>query len=329
MKTAAPVHNADIATAAAANLVWDNVARQVGMPIMSASAMSTAIRPAYGVVWNRTIIDKVATKRINDELSRIRNSALPTQEYRRLGAMFLGAYRSANSFPSELWAWRQTAGRPRLDPTFVWGPILELSALLPTKGIWLPVDLGRLPPEQLHVLFEGFPSPQLLRTFGSVKRTLGSYPASADYVAPGHTAFTQELMAKAAKAHSEQSAPTGKIRVRTANMRHLPRSLGRLGPSQKIKALRAPNMAHRVLDRFAVDATKADLLKQARWSFPGMESAFRRYAAFCVLRQTPPFPVAEETVLHWGRRLTIQPPSETMFPSWGSDVSFPACRPPG
>ena len=284
MRTWVPPRNADIATDAAANLIWDNVARQIGMPKMSASAMSTAIRPVYGIVWNRTIVDKVDTKRINEELARIRNSALPTQEYRRLVAMFLEAYRSSNSFPSELWAWRQTDGRLRLDSTFGWGPILEMCTFLHTKGIRLPFDLGRLPPDQFHLLFEGFPSPKLLRDFRPLACSMDSYPAFADYVNPDHTAFAQNSMAKAAKAHAEQFAPTGKLRVLTTNKHHLPRAFGRLGPSHQIKVLQASTMAHRVLDRFVVDATKAHLLQQVRWSLPGMASAFRFYTAFCELR---------------------------------------------
>ena len=58
-------------------------------------------------------------------------------------------------------------------------------------------------------------------------------------------------------------------------------------------------MAPRVLGRFVVDATKANLSKRVRGSSPGMASAFRRYTAFCEIRQKPPFPVADETVIQW------------------------------
>ena len=271
-------------------LIWGNVAHQIGMPNMSASAMSTSIRPVYWVVWNRAIVDNVTTERINDELSRIRNSSLPTQEYPRLVAMFLEAYRPSKSLPEELRACGQTAERSRLDSTFGWGPILEMRTFLRKKGDRLPVDLGRLPPAQLRVIFEGCPSPQLLRTFWSITRSSDSYPASADYVTPDHTAFTQDSLAKAVKSHSKQFASTGKIRVRTANRHHLPRSFGRLGAAQKIKTMQAAHMAPRAIDRFGADADKADLLKQVRGSLPGVASALRRYAALCELRQTPPPP---------------------------------------
>ena len=136
-----PGSSADIVTAEAAKLIWGNVARQVGMPNMSASEMCTSIRPVYGIVWNRTIVDNVATKRINDEPARLRNSALPPKDYQRLVAMFLESYHSANSSPSELWAWRLAAERFRLDTTFGWGPVLELCSFLHTKGIWMTWEI--------------------------------------------------------------------------------------------------------------------------------------------------------------------------------------------
>ena len=225
MKPAVPAHNADIATAAAASLIWGNVARQIDMPKMPASAMSTAIRPVYGVGWNRTIADKAATRRINDVLARIRNSALPAQEYRRLVAMFLEDYHSANSFPSESWAWRQTAERFRLDPTFGWARFWNCVLFYTRMVFGYHLIWGRLPPRKLHVLVEGCPSPQLLRTFWSITRTMDSYPASADCLDPDHTAFTHESLVRTAMAHSKQFASTGKLRVRTANKRHLPRPL--------------------------------------------------------------------------------------------------------
>ena len=100
---------------------------------------------------------------------------------------------------------------------------------------------------------------------------------------------------KALKAHAKQFASTGKLRVRTTK-HHLPRAFGRLGPAQKIKVLQASAMAPRILDRFVVDDAKANLLKQVRGPLPGMASAYRRYTAFCELRQTPPFPVSKEVV---------------------------------
>ena len=78
----------------------------------------------------------------------IRNSALPAQEYRRLGAMFFEAYRPSNS-PAELWELRQTAERHRLRPTYGRGPNLGMCTFLHAKGILLPADLRSLPPGRL------------------------------------------------------------------------------------------------------------------------------------------------------------------------------------
>ena len=174
MRAVAPVRNADIATDAAAKLIWGNVARQIGMPNMSASAMSTSIRPVYWVVWNRAIIDIGDTKRIIDLLPRIRNSSLPTHEYRRLVAIFRGAYRSANSPPSDLRSWRQTAERFSLYSTFGWGPILEMCASLHTKFMWLPVGMGAF----FRNSFMCYSEDSLAAAFTdlwSITRSMGSY----------------------------------------------------------------------------------------------------------------------------------------------------------
>ena len=178
---------------------------------MSASAMVAAIRPVYGVAWNRTVVDAIATDRTNRALARIRNSPPPLKGYNCLPAMFLEAYRSDNSFPSELWAWRQTSERFRLDSTFGCGPILKRCPFLHTTGVWLPADMGRLRPDERIALFEGRPSPQLMRTFWSITRSLDSYPDPARYLAPDHTDFARNSMVREVNAHSEKFASTGKF----------------------------------------------------------------------------------------------------------------------
>ena len=135
MVTKIPTDNADIATAASATVVLGNLARQIGMPKMGDSSICASISPVYGIVWNRRGIDAIATDRANEVLDRIRNSALRKQEYRRLTAMFLEAYHSANSFPSELREWRQKVARFRLDSTFGRGQIVEMRTFFHKKGI--------------------------------------------------------------------------------------------------------------------------------------------------------------------------------------------------
>ena len=330
MKTTPSSFNADIATAEAAKLIWDSAARQIGMPNLSAPAMASDIRPVYGTVWNRAIIDKVTTSRINQVLARIRNSPLPAQEYHRLVAMFLEASHPSNTSPAELWAWRQTAERFRLGSAFGWDPILELCTFLHTKGIWPPSDLGLLPPGQLNPLFDGCPLPKLLRALWSISRPLDSQPATSDYLAPDHTAFAQNSLVKAAKAHAKQFALAGMLRLRTTTKHHLPRAFGRLGPAQQIKVLQASTMAPRILDRCVADAAKANLPEQVRGPLPGMASAFRRYTAFCQLRRIPPFPAAEQTALQrssvfqqYGHLRELRfSPREMIFPPYTP-------RPPG
>ena len=77
-----PLKNADSATSQAAALVWNNLARQVGLLGSTRAQLLEAVIPVFGIAWNKAVINRLTTNRINDILTMLRLSELfPRKEY--------------------------------------------------------------------------------------------------------------------------------------------------------------------------------------------------------------------------------------------------------
>ena len=76
-----PPKNADRATAQAANLVWNNLARQVNLRVSTRAQQLEDVIPVYGIAWNKAVINHLATNRIKDFLTLLRRpELLPRKE---------------------------------------------------------------------------------------------------------------------------------------------------------------------------------------------------------------------------------------------------------
>ena len=148
-----PLKNADSATAHAATLVWNNLARQVSLRGSTRAQLLEAVIPVYGITWNKAVINHLTTNRINDILTLFRRTELfPRKEYDRMASFMKGGFAAAGSFPPDMLEWRIADERFRLDTSFGWDTILAVCTQLAASGIPLPFDLSRITPSEAHQL---------------------------------------------------------------------------------------------------------------------------------------------------------------------------------
>ena len=146
-----PPQNADSATAQAATLVWNNLARQVSLRSSTRAQLLAAVIPVYGVAWNKAVTNHLTTNRSNDILTLLRRAELfPRKEYDLLASFMKGAFAAAGSFPPDMLEWRTIAESFRLGTSFGWDTILAARTQLAASGISLPFDLSRIAPAEAH-----------------------------------------------------------------------------------------------------------------------------------------------------------------------------------
>ena len=76
MNIVIPDVNRDSAVGAAAILIWNNLIRVVSDREAPACRLAEAIKPVYGITWNRAVIKLVKREVMNDTLCKLRNSLL-------------------------------------------------------------------------------------------------------------------------------------------------------------------------------------------------------------------------------------------------------------
>ena len=97
-----PDVNRDSALGAAAALIWSNLIRVVADREAPARLVSQAMKPVYGIAWNRAVIKLVKGEVANDTLCKLRGSLLPRREYGRLAIFLKGDFSAASELPPEL-----------------------------------------------------------------------------------------------------------------------------------------------------------------------------------------------------------------------------------
>ena len=184
-----PLKNADSATAQAAALVWNNLARQVNLRRPTRAQLLEAVIPVYGIAWNKAAINHLATNRINDIPTLLRRSEVfPKKECDRLASFMLGAYSAAGSPPPDMLERRTIAERFRPDASFGRDTILDVCTKLAASGIPLPFDMIRISPAESHQMAREFATPAAFRALWSASRagSIVSSASDAEYLAPAH-----------------------------------------------------------------------------------------------------------------------------------------------
>ena len=83
----------NLAIAAAASLVVDSMNRAANDSKATARSLTQAILPAFGISWNRDIIQSLKPRdAVNKLLLKLRNSPLPRLHYDMLDGLFRTAF---------------------------------------------------------------------------------------------------------------------------------------------------------------------------------------------------------------------------------------------
>ena len=107
MSTKPNPHRLNHAIAAAAQLVLGKISKAAGHPQATPRSLAHAILPAFGIDWNREVIDTVKRGEINKLLTKLRNSPLPRLHYDRLADLFKTAFLDPFSLIPEWAEWTQ------------------------------------------------------------------------------------------------------------------------------------------------------------------------------------------------------------------------------
>ena len=88
-----PLKNAEIATAQAATLVWNNLARQVALRNSTSAQRAQAVILVYMIAWNKAVINHLAANRLNDIRTMMRRPFFPQEGIRPLRLLREGGLR--------------------------------------------------------------------------------------------------------------------------------------------------------------------------------------------------------------------------------------------
>ena len=294
-----PTANIDIAVASAAIIVIDNASRIVGDTKASPQVIREALIPIYGLTWTRAIFARFKQGRLNGFLAKIRNSSLPRSEYERLASFWKQAYEVDSQFLPEWEEWRVIFERFRFDRRYNSKTLSDIIAFLQSKGVTSPELLGSLSLTEVESFADQSQDMTVLRAVWRVMRLTFSQPSSADHLTAAHEPLTANKLFRSIKRGAQESLFSNKSLDSEVKKGRLSERFPQLGPFEKIKQLQASSIPAVKLDRFIMDNTQLNLLKQVKGSLPPMASAVRCFSAFCELRRARTFPPSEEMAVQW------------------------------
>ena len=82
----------DFAISAAAALVMESTTHAANRPEATARSMETAALPAFGIRWNRNVINPVTREWVGKLILKFRNPPTPRRHYEKITAWFKPAF---------------------------------------------------------------------------------------------------------------------------------------------------------------------------------------------------------------------------------------------
>ena len=176
--------NLDYAIIEAAELAFDHAWRGVFDPTATASRISTALVPLFGISWSKKVIVAVdqrpLNRKINQLLGRVRNSPLPRTDYDRLADLFKFAFYAPAEFLPEWGEWRTIADRYRLDRRHTWSILASTVPQFVAAGVHSPFELAALDPAAVETAISSFDGRRDGREFWRAARLGNTRASSAD-----------------------------------------------------------------------------------------------------------------------------------------------------
>ena len=294
-----PHPNHDTSVIAAAHLAFDHAWRNAFASDATWRIISVALVPLLGISWSRKIITAVKTKRINDLLAKIRNTAVPRADYVRLADLSKLAFFTPTEFLPEWEERRTVADHYRLDRRHHWPTLAAAVSQFITCEVNSPFDLAALEASAVEQMVSSFDGEMASRDLWRASRLNASKAASDDQLFLCAQDVNVSSFHRAIKRHRAELSRDPRDSTAASSHMRLPSQFDRMGPIARIKAIQESRQATTRIDRFAQDRTQANLLKKVRGSLPAISSALNCFNAFCDMRDARPFPVAEQLVMEW------------------------------
>ena len=244
-----PVHM-DLAIAAAATVVMESMTNAANRHAATARSLSTAILPAFGIRWNRNVINAVTRGWIDNLLLKLRNSPTPRLRYDKLAAMSQTAFGNPYSLNPERDEWKQLADSYVLDKRFYQEVIAQTITFLSVRRIPDPGALAVLGAGAIETMATAAPDAGPLRTIWRLSRTAAAAVAPNEHLALPDSVLSDDAFKRAdirciwPMGRRHPNRPIIRLQLKA------PPSFGKMGPSHRIGALKKLKTAPYKVGRF-------------------------------------------------------------------------------
>ena len=231
--------------------------------------MSVALVPLFGIRWSKKVIAAVDARPINrlanQLLAKVRNSPRPRVDYDRVADLFKLSYFAPAEFLPGWEVWRAVADRYRLDRRHSWAILAAAVTHLISAGARPPFELAALEPAALEQLMASLDDRHAARGFWRAARLSGANASSTDPFFLDQQNIDMSAFRRAIKRNRSELAAHQPPHPCDGRLR-LPSDCDRMGPTARIKAIRASGQTALRVERFVLDRTQANRLKQVRGS---------------------------------------------------------------
>ena len=263
----------NLAITAAASLVMDSMNRAANDPKATARSLPHAILPAFGISWNRDIIQSLARDAVNQLLLKLMNSPSPRLHYDNLAGMFKTAFPRPYSLIPEWDEWKHLVDAFMLDRRFSQEDIAHSVTFLTAKSVPDPGTLALLDAGAIEIIDGEAPNAGPIRTLWRLPRTSMADVSPDEHLPLPESGRAADVFKTAANRCLWSMDPEFPPRPIIRKRLNAPISFAKLGPAQKIGVLKRLKTAPVQVRRFIRGNTQRNLLKQARGSLPSVVSA--------------------------------------------------------
>ena len=223
----------NLAIAAAASLVMDSMNRGANDPNATARILASAILPAFGISWNRDIIQSLTRNSVNQLMLKLRNSPLTLMRYENLAGVFKTAFCRPYSLLPEWDERKHLAGAFLLGRRFSQEDIAHSITFLTARSVPDPGALALLDAGAIEIMAVAAPTAGPIRTLWRLPRTSLAAVSPNEHLPLPETGLTADVFKKAAKRFLWSLGRKFPSMPLVSKRLNAPVSFARLGPSQK------------------------------------------------------------------------------------------------
>ena len=291
-----------------ASILVNNLNAVLSKRKVSSQEIETAMKPFAVIQWNKDIISRIGSDKINRVLGRLKRSPVCKVALRLVIDHFHTARTETGvALPNKLTEWITLIAKYSLNTLAdyaTWVPSLQF---LEDNKITNPVSLSNISLVSFNEIADGSPFADLLT---SLYQAVRLEFASAKGVTPLSLRFRENnfSLVHALRAKNVEESTFG---IELANHKEalgLPENYENLGPAARITALQNATPDSQRLLRFLSAGAQSNILQQVRSTLPSVASGVRCYLSFCTLLGVAPFPPTMEGVARWS---TVFSPGKT------------------